>query len=360
MSVALFFSNPYSYPDDFFNKYVFVDRLKIQVYFDLDNFLSSNLPKIAVITELSNIDKVLGCDQIVVLFQDNLSPAMIQQIKKYDRQNICFCFNGNINFELAHATKIQNLYWVYSTTGLFQYSLSDLLKTKLSPWSPKSRYFDVLYGIEKEHRRFVKDYLSQYSDTNYFIESPFIVTESNNMQHNFAKSITQSVDNIFWEDEIALTGNNHGQYFGQEVWIGKIVPFKVYNASAYSLICETSFDNSYSFFSEKIAKPIVAGRLFVVISGQYYLRNLRQIGFKTFDGIIDESYDNEANNQTRWTMALDQVIKLCNMDQEFVLKKVAPIALHNYNVALKLGSDNLDNYLGNLFIKYNCYKTNEH
>jgi hypothetical protein len=112
--------------------------------------------------------------------------------------------------------------------------------------------------------------------------------------------------------------------------ISQVMPYKVYQTTAYSLICETWFSNHYSFFSEKIAKPIVAKRLFIVISGQYYLKNLRSLGFRTFHGIIDESYDAEPDSEKRWSIALDQAVALCKRDQSEVLKAIAEVVLHNY------------------------------
>jgi hypothetical protein len=97
------------------------------------------------------------------------------------------------------------------------------------------------------------------------------------------------------------------------------------------LVCETNYSNQFSFFTEKIAKPIIAHRLFIVISGQHYLRNLRRLGFKTFDSILDETYDTIEDPETRWNMAVDQAISLSRQDQQLVLKKVIPIAMYNFD-----------------------------
>jgi hypothetical protein len=56
------------------------------------------------------------------------------------------------------------------------------------------------------------------------------------------------------------------------------------------------------------------------------------LGFKTFDGIIDESYDNVEDNQTRWTMALSQLMWLDTQDQIEILEEASSILEHNYNL----------------------------
>jgi hypothetical protein len=143
---------------------------------------------------------------------------------------------------------------------------------------------------------------------------------------------TYNLDNsIFWEDEIipSLTTDYSCTYRGVPMLISQVVPFKIYQQSAFSVVCETSFDNSYSFPTEKISKPLLCCRMFIVIAGQYYLKNLRSLGFKTFNGIIDESYDDEPNNEKRWNMAMEQVKILCQQDQITILKLILPIVLHN-------------------------------
>jgi hypothetical protein len=110
------------------------------------------------------------------------------------------------------------------------------------------------------------------------------------------------------------------------------VPLTVYNQTNYSIVAETNFENHYNFYTEKIVKPIMSKRLFVAVAGQHYLKNLRDFGFRTFDSIIDESYDNESDSHHRWTMAMDQVTWLCKQDPETVLTQVKDIVEHNYHV----------------------------
>jgi hypothetical protein len=55
------------------------------------------------------------------------------------------------------------------------------------------------------------------------------------------------------------------------------------------------------------------------------------LGFKTFDTILDETYDTIADPETRWNTAIDQAISLSRQDQQAVLKKVIPIAMYNFD-----------------------------
>ena len=137
---------------------------------------------------------------------------------------------------------------------------------------------------------------------------------------NFNKNITHSAEQV--------------QYQGQTLALSVIVPIQLYNQTAYSIIAETHADNRYSFFTEKIFKPILAQRLFIVFSGWKYLENLRSLGFRTFDNVIDESYDQIYNDDERWAAAFEQVKRLCDMNQLEVFEKISEQVQHNYNLVM--------------------------
>ena len=52
------------------------------------------------------------------------------------------------------------------------------------------------------------------------------------------------------------------------------------------------------------------------MSTPYSLAKLREIGFKTFDGWIDESYDNEEDNDKRFFMIIEVIKNLCGVSKE--------------------------------------------
>ena len=110
------------------------------------------------------------------------------------------------------------------------------------------------------------------------------------------------------------------------------VQYNIYNQSWYSVVCETVAYASHPFFSEKTARPLASKRVFVAFAPQYYLKNLEGLGFKTFNEIIDESYDNEPDHEKRMHMAWKQVELLCASDPLEVYKMAMPIVEHNKKV----------------------------
>ena len=124
--------------------------------------------------------------------------------------------------------------------------------------------------------------------------------------------------------------NHSVNYYNEYVQSCSVVPVSVYNQTLYSIVAETSAENSVHMPTEKTAKPMLGRRLFVVFAGAGFLQHLKNLGFKTFSEIIDETYDQIENNKQRWTEAFNQVKFLCNQPYTEISKLITPIVEHNY------------------------------
>ena len=75
-----------------------------------------------------------------------------------------------------------------------------------------------------------------------------------------------------------------------------------YNRTWIEIAVETmgrSHDTDSFYCTEKTLKPIGMSHPFMVLACQHHLKNLRDIGFKTFGDHIDESYDGNPNMNER-------------------------------------------------------------
>lgn len=101
-----------------------------------------------------------------------------------------------------------------------------------------------------------------------------------------------------------------------------------YNNSFASIVNETYIDENYDpFFTEKIMKPIAYGHPFYVFSSAGALDTLKNLGFKTFEDVFDESYDQIDSPQLRFEHILLEIRRICQMsDRELTLlhKKLIP------------------------------------
>jgi hypothetical protein len=64
-----------------------------------------------------------------------------------------------------------------------------------------------------------------------------------------------------------------------------------YSISWFDVVLETLFDDTRLHLTEKILRPIACGKPFLLAATHGSLQYLRDYGFLTFDGLIDESYD---------------------------------------------------------------------
>lgn len=92
---------------------------------------------------------------------------------------------------------------------------------------------------------------------------------------------------------------------------------------------EAEMSTTHFFPTEKTYKPILAGHPFIILSHAGYLARLRDQGFRTFDGVIDESYDLEPDLDLRIQMIAREVHRLCDEDLETFLLNVRDICIHN-------------------------------
>jgi hypothetical protein len=102
----------------------------------------------------------------------------------------------------------------------------------------------------------------------------------------------------------------------------------------WDLVVETVGDYPYAHLSEKSIKSILSFRPFIIIGGPGQIRLLKDLGFKTFDNWIDESYDNKKTFANRTDSAIAQLSQYCSHTSD-QLKKVC-IEMHdvleyNYN-----------------------------
>lgn len=111
--------------------------------------------------------------------------------------------------------------------------------------------------------------------------------------------------------------------------------------SYFSVVTETLYNTKERsiFFSEKIFKPISMKHPFMLLNAPGSLKALRDLGYKTFNEIIDESYDNIDDPDKRmkaFVNELERISKNKNWQWEEWQKIAQPIVEHNYNHLMKV------------------------
>ena len=93
-----------------------------------------------------------------------------------------------------------------------------------------------------------------------------------------------------------------------------------YYKSKVNIITETFFNESEVHITEKTWKAIYLGIPFVISASIGHLKALRSMGFKTFNSVINEDYDN-MSGKNKIKKIIDSAIELSNIyDNKEVLK----------------------------------------
>jgi hypothetical protein len=94
------------------------------------------------------------------------------------------------------------------------------------------------------------------------------------------------------------------------------VNFKDLVNAFWHVVTETVYFFPKLHLTEKVFKPIIAQRPFILVAAPGNLAYLRSYGFKTFSHWIDESYDHEPDHYVRIEKITQEIARLCAMSPE--------------------------------------------
>jgi hypothetical protein len=105
-----------------------------------------------------------------------------------------------------------------------------------------------------------------------------------------------------------------------------------YQNSMIEVVLETLFDDSRNHLTEKSLRPIACGQPFIIAGAPGSLQYLKDYGFKTFDGHINESYDDIQNSSDRLKAIIQEMKRISVMtlqQKQQLIKDVQHIVEHN-------------------------------
>lgn len=113
------------------------------------------------------------------------------------------------------------------------------------------------------------------------------------------------------------------------VFANGVIDTDIYNRTFFSVVVESHNFPGVFFFTEKIAKPMIAQRLFVLAAPAGSLQKLRDLGFKTFGSVIDETYDSIQNDALRFLAVARLIHHIGTLDRGLLYQQILPILQHN-------------------------------
>lgn len=132
------------------------------------------------------------------------------------------------------------------------------------------------------------------------------------------------------KDGLIIDSNNPPSHASANSGIAEI---SMHKSALWHIVTETVFYDQKLHLTEKIFKPIVAKRPFLLVGAIGNLAYLKSYGFKTFDRWVDESYDNEPDPDKRIMLIIEQVEKLCSMSSsqlDAMYNEMKPVLEYNF------------------------------
>lgn len=218
---------------------------------------------------------------------------------------------------------------------------------------PRAYLFDALLGGKKPHRKYIfkqlqdnnllnssivsltaGPYDTHYSEFDFLTDGPLklpnyaspALTELDDPDVNRFKSMSDNPYSAYTLDNRTFHGSSN-----YSPSMSFIIPHRIYQNSWYSIVSETN-TGTIKFITEKTAKCLYAKRVFVCFGSKGHLAFLRENGFRTFHGIINESYDLIDDPKLRLFMAWRQVELLSKSDPELIYEQSKDILEHNFKL----------------------------
>lgn len=242
-------------------------------------------------------------------------------------QNLWIMAPAQHNYGSGHRPFVLWQHWIQDLGQTWQQGDTRQRLQQIDSAAPRPYLFDVLLGGERPYRTQLHDLIESHSDVrDRVIMTYYGVTTAR-------PRFLPEPDMPDWHYTPDLHTGTRIRYRGTDMRLACVPPVSIYQQTLITVLAETSAHSVMNFYTEKIAKPLMAGRPFLVIGGQHYLRGLRDSGFQTFSPFIDESYDLEADDAARVNLVFREMQRLCRQRPEMLLQQLRHKIDHNLDLA---------------------------
>ena len=250
--------------------------------------------------------------------------------RKYQVRNLPFCldhsswfYNDGIKNNLRLSMNLDNFYETKNIIRPNKY----LMKIR----NNRSHRLAALY-------RLINDDLLKYGDWSFLSTNGVDEASIKNIMNRY-NLFEVSYDKIIKAHELfphKLQSENDINYANVNAWTD--LHFKPHLDSYFEVCFETLSEGEHKSLTEKIFKPIINFQPFIFVTFAGGLKLLKSLGFKTFEGFIDESYDDIESVENRMLAIHNEVKRLCNMSNEELHNwywSMEDILVHNHKLLLE-------------------------
>lgn len=200
------------------------------------------------------------------------------------------------------------------------------------------------HDLKLKNKNITKDFLvynRAWSGTREYRLKFFELLIANNLAnscHTSFSSIDQDVhyhQHTFKNNKFCISELNFENYFNPNQspsWASADYDCDNYASTGIEVVLETLFDDVRQHLTEKTLRPIACGQPFMLAATPGSLQYLKNYGFKTFNGLINESYDCIADPLQRLlaiVAEMSRIQSLSTTDKNNLYAKLQPIADYN-------------------------------
>jgi len=187
-----------------------------------------------------------------------------------------------------------------------------------------------IIGGRREHRAMLMHYLQQHEIRNALISFPAICPVENIAAVDIAAKLGPEVEASIAGCDLPWNFPGETDHPMHSCWLSL---FQENAESLAHVVTETVYHGRRHHLTEKIFKPICLRMPFVLVSTAGSLEYLKTYGFKTFDTVWDETYDQETDDDLR-LRKIAALLKYLDDMSPHELQKIyrasLPIVEHNY------------------------------
>lgn len=241
-------------------------------------------------------------------------------------QEVCSMYNWTPYYYFFHGWAALDWYRGYDKTFLISPpEQRRIQKTFVAP--------NRIIAGERKHRLEVLYYIFKNQMLDNHISCPMVCPVENISVNQAVKPLTDrypDIESVFNQVNLPLQFSGETDHPMHSCWLS------LFNECAESLlylVTETVATGHRHHLTEKTFKPIAMGMPFMIAGTKGSLRYLRSYGFKTFNGIWDESYDDAEDHDriSRMMSTLRNLNELTPRGRQDLFDLARPIIEHNWN-----------------------------
>jgi hypothetical protein len=280
------------------------------------------------------------------------------EIKKINLKESDFIFFGGSSnlFDLYPEIQKMNFIFYFENNLLISSckKIEDLKKEPHYRLGYKSEWFNLTDVLNKRNKHFVcpnrnsnKSHrftlgcffeIKNLWDKIYcsFLQKPKSIQIIKHLSIDFENKIKEFANNFLEKLPIEMDTENLNESEKESFESMRSFKKEIYLDSYIHIITETNFEKDI-FPTEKLINPMVVLQPFILFGAPGYLTYIKELGFKTFDGFIDESYDNEYHSGKRFEMLCNEIDRLSKLSLEEIHNwyiSIIPILEYNRNFAI--------------------------